>query len=753
MEVSDFKRVLTCFAESPTAIDMAKGEFAVQLRDEVVSGKLLRIDGGLWVEEEGDRRKAESWLVSRVARLPLLADRILTEVPEVENFVVPSGSLVPAIDQDPSANGRKVEDAISACFEQIARRVPGTTSVLYLTSDAGEGKTTAIRRLARDVAHKFKNKEIDWLLLPVPMGGRAFLRFDELVVSSLMQRYRFSYWFFEGFIELVRMGVVVPAFDGFEEMIVEESSGEAVSAVGNLVNELNSEGSVLLAARKAFFEYQSFRTQARLFDAIGKEDSVEFSRLALARWSREQFVSYGRLRGHGDPGGVFDQVASKFDNDKHPLLTRAVLVKRLFDVALELDGVTELVAKLGSEPRDYFHEFVLAIISREVNEKWLDREGREGVVLLSVEEHLDLLAGIAREMWVSSTDLLRHDVVDAVADLYCEETRRPPAVARQINERIKHHALLTHSVGQRVGLAFDHEDFRNFFTGVALGRLCISASKEDLRSFLRVTSIPETTAEEAYLIYERSGKKPGDLVAALLDLAAGELTTSFVLENVGRLLIRALDGLSCDERVLIEGIMFGPSAFVGRCLHNILFVGCYFGPTSVEQTRFRNISFERCRFERIELGDHGRLDAKMSECEVSCVVTQDDATLFDPAEIAKVLDTYGFRRADGVAGGSSQLNEPDEQLVLTERAMRIFMRSTQVNEETFRLRLGNFAAIFIDSVAPELVRVGVLEKVPYRGAGRQERFRVGVAMSEVQRALSRSSGSFEKFLAEFSNPS
>lgn len=750
MEVTEFRRVLTCFAESAAAVDMVKGEFVVQLRDDVVTGSLIRKEGSLYVDEGSGPSSAESWLVNRVARLPLLADRILADVPQLENFVVPSGTLVDAIHRDPLSEGSVVSNAVEACLAQIARRVPGTTSVLYLTSDAGEGKTTVIRRLAREVAHSFKKKEIDWLLLPVPMGGRAFLRFDELVVAALMQRYRFSYWFFEGFIELVRLGVVVPAFDGFEEMIVEESSGEAVSAVGNLVNQLNSEGSVLLAARKAFFEYQSFRTQARLFDAIGREDSVEFSRLALARWNRDQFVTYGQLRKHPNPGILFDQVAAKFNNELHPLLTRAVLVKRLFDVAVELREVPELIAKLGTEPRDYFHEFVVAIISREVNEKWLDREGREGVVLLSVDEHIDLLASIAREMWVSSTDTVRQDVVDVVADIYCEETKRPPAIARQIKERIKHHALLTAASGQRSGLAFDHEDFRYFFTGIALGRLCVAGSREDLRTFLRVAAISETTADEAFLIYERSGGRAEDLVEKLLGLASGELSTSFVLENAGRLLIRALDGRHGAAVVRVEGLTFGPSALIGRDLVDLEFNGCYFAPTSLDQARLNDVRFFRCRFERIEFGQHGVYDCELIQCDVACVVLPDEVTIFDPLEINKVLNGVGLRSAHDADCDHAYVGEPDEALLITQRAVRIFMRSTQVNEETFRLKLGASANTFVDEILPELIRRGVFERITYRGSGRQERFRLGVAMSLIQEALSVATGSYVQFLDRLS---
>ena len=750
MDAKEFRRILTCFTDSPASLDLAKGEFVAQFRDELISARLFRRDGVLWVDENGDQQSASAWLVRRVARLSLLADRVLGEVKTTEHFVCPAGQVMPAVERDPNGMGVYKEDAVSACFQELSQRIPGTTSVIYLTSDAGEGKTTIINKLARDVASRYKNKELDWLLLPIPMGGRAFLRFDELVVSSLMQKYRFSYWYFEGFIELVRLGVVVPAFDGFEEMIVEESSGEAVSAVGSLVNRLDSEGTVLLAARKAFFEYQSFRTQARLFDAIGREDSVAFARISLQRWSKAQFIEYGRLRHHPDPEQIYDLVATRMGGDRHPLLTRAVLVKRLFDIATSLSEVDDLLTRLGSAPRDYFHEFVLAIITREVAEKWLDREGREGASLLSVSEHMDLLASVAREMWVSTTDVLRQDVVDVVADLYCEETKRSPAIARQVCERIKHHALLTHASGQRSGLSFDHEDFRNFFTGVALGQLCVSSHKEDLRSFLRVASIPDATADESLVIFERSGASQQVLIDRLIELADGELPTSFVLENAGKLLVRALDGHAPDSTLIVKAVNFGPSALLGRSLKNIDFVSCYFSPTGLVGTRLSDVKFVNCRFERLEL-ESGLSDimAEFTNCDIACLVTPSELTLFDPKEISLALQKCGLMVSSPLASGDGVLERPDEELLQTERAMRIFIRSTQVNEETIRLKLGNYGGLFMDSVVPQLERVGILQKIRYRGSGSQDRFRLGVAVTDVQNALTKSDGSFTKFISQF----
>src|SRR4029077_1840672 len=102
-----------------------------------------------------------------------------------------------------------------SCAETVlSRRPAGATSVLYLTSDAGEGKTTLINHLALKQAQRYKEKTTDWLLVPIPLGGRTFLRFDDVVVAALVNRLRFQLFYYDAFLELVRLGVLVPAFAG-----------------------------------------------------------------------------------------------------------------------------------------------------------------------------------------------------------------------------------------------------------------------------------------------------------------------------------------------------------------------------------------------------------------------------------------------------------------------------------------------------------------------------------------------------------
>jgi hypothetical protein len=360
MEINEFKRVLSSFADEPKDVDVRLGKVVAQVRDELFEVGLSYSNGPdrhLQILENDVQYPARLWLINRVARLPQLADRILAVTSVGSNaassapFVRPAGLLSPDLSSAAgSDHDIEVDDAIGTLLTKVSEAMPGATSVMYVTSDAGEGKTTILNKAARIQAERYKERQTATLLVPIPLSGRAFLTFDDAVIAALVNKLRFGYLYFDAFIELVRMGVIVPAFDGYEEMLVEGSKGEAISALGNLVQALESSGTVLIAARKAFFEYLSFKTQARLLDAIG-DRSASFSRLALQRWDKDRFCEYGRLRGASEARQIYQVVSERF-SPEHPLLTRAVLVRRLFDVAIDIGDPAKLSELLGTNPHE-----------------------------------------------------------------------------------------------------------------------------------------------------------------------------------------------------------------------------------------------------------------------------------------------------------------------------------------------------------------------------------------------------------------
>jgi len=698
------------------------------------------------IVEGDDDIPAARWIIQNVARLPLLADRILDYYKGESSFVTPSGKLLDQLDEAPTESEAPVSDALDCALSLLGRRPGGTASVVYLTSDAGEGKTTLITHMAREQARRYKAKQQDWLLVPVSLGGRTFMRFDDVIAGALMNRLRFSFLYYEAFIELVRLGVVVPAFDGFEEMFVEGSAGDAISALGNLVQSLQSMGAIMIAARKAYFEYKNLQTQTKLFDSLGGQ-SVSFARLALQRWDHLKFIEYANKRGIKDGDKIYLEVAAKLKPD-HPLLTRAVLVRGLLDVAVEMADRSRLLDSIERDPADYFRQFVGTIIQREAQQKWLDKVGEVARPLISVEEHYELLSMIAMEMWQANTESLRPDIFDLTAELFSDSKKKDKVVTYQIVERLKQHALIIQTDGHR--LAFDHQEFYHFFLGEAVGKLMTSEGFSSITVSLRHAILPGLASEAAARFLQRSGKPILDIVAAANTISNSEPRASFVKENIGGILIRLLD-FKHVSGVTVRQASFPPQALLGRRLTEVEFYDCYFQTSSLDQSQLIRCRFNSCEFESLELFSDSVHDSVIDRCTVRAVIPINaDVAIFAPQQVTAALTQVGFLTPSPQT--STTPVAPDEEMALVERMLRAFMRSTGINEHTLEKRLGAQSSQFFKDVLPRLEDAGVVQEMPYKGSGSQRRFKLGFPLDRLTRAVEGCQGHIDRFIALTASP-
>ena len=750
MEYDEFRKILTSFADRPANVNLEKGRLIVEIRDDLIEASLYSRGGDLVVEEDGLRQSARDWIFSRIARMPTLAERILTQIPEEKNFIEPSGSMLDRMQRSPDDSESPLVEVIQPILHLLDERLAGISTGVYLTSDAGEGKTTPIHHLAHLQARQYKNKETDWLLVPIALGGRPFLRFDDVVIGTLVNTLRFPFLYYDAFVWLVRMGVIVPALDGFEEMFVEGQAGDAVSALGNLMQLLDSRGTILIAARRAYFEYKSLDVQAPLFDSI-RGENADFSRIHLARWSKGQFIQYATKRHVPDGSSLFREVANELKDEKHPLLTRAVLVRRLIDVASDRSVRRDVIEHIGSDNGQVFERFVDSIVRREAREKWIDRSGSPARPLLTEEQHHALLAEVALEMWVSETAALKPDVFDYVVDLYAEECGMDSATSNQIRERVRQHALIVPSSTIRDAFAFDHEEFYHYFLGAAIGRMVTSGDVMEMRRVFRVARVPRLALSVAA---GAAGDNDGvtDAVAALNLVCANEPHASFIRDNSGSLVVQLVDGSMDTEIIQLKRMSFPVDAMRKRSIQRVNFIECYFRRTSIGRGVIRGCVFEDCQFEQMDLSEDGTIDGStMRNCEVFSVLKSEDGpAIFVPEVIRGALQNAGFsipREVGKVEAEESIAEvEMDGRLVLTERMCRAFFRSTGVNEYTLRQRLGKEANTFFDQVLPELIQHGVVKEVEYRGSGQQRRFQLGVSLREFQGAIEQARGGFEEFL-------
>lgn len=730
MTVKEFERVLRTFADDVSGLDVERGVVMVQIRDEIVKASLKESPGQVYVVEDGDRVPAAIWITRRIARIPLLADRILDHVDDEPYYVGPSGQIRDRINAAPDGADQDVSKVDATVLEHL-KGTTGTTTVHYLTSDAGEGKTTVINWMAREQARRFKRKEADWLLLPIRLAGRAFLSFDDIVVAELANKLRFQFFYYDAFLELVKMRIIVPAFDGFEEMFVERSSEEAISALRNLIQDLESQGSVLVAARKAAFEYQNLEAQAKLFDAI-QDRSVEYARTRLDRWSRDQFLAYTTKRSISDGRHVYDKIENRMGS-KHPLLTRAVLVKKLVDVAEE--GATDdLLTRLDRDPDDYFHSFVESIVHREAQEKWIDRSGSPRQPLLSVDEHHLLLAEIAKEMWFTSRDSLRRDYVELVAELFAAERSKRPDVVDQVTRRITQHSMLA---AQGMLYCFDHEDFQRFYLGEAIAETLVSSRnlRLDLDEYLRKGPVSTLAADSVVNAARRKTVDLRRFLETLRRLVARAHPSSYVVENAGALAVRVLEVLGNSSPVELSGFVFPQDGLKGRQFGTVQFRDCQFQSTSLDGARLDGCRFVDCTMHGLEWSKgFAAGGAVVQGGNVASVDIGDEGNgIYAPVAVWRAMRGVGFQVEEPTGGPGECLVEPNGDTQLAERAFRVFLSATHVGEDVFKIKCGQQATRFFKHVLPKMLDAGVLAEVA--GVRQHRRFKLQVPMRAIAAAL------------------
>ncbi len=756
MQIPEFKSVVTTFADPGSELLFDSTSFGVSVNGDFITAKLTAKLGDVYVDEGSGTVPASKWVLTRLARLPLLASRLRDTVPATENFVSPAVSLLPTLQQGPDERPVSSNDGLRTAFETLDQPSPLETTVLYITSDAGEGKTSLINQLAREQAQRFLNNESEWLLVPIPLGGRHFLRFDDITAGVLQNRYRFQSLYYQSFLALVKMGMIVPAFDGFEEMFVESSSGEALSAMGMLVGSLDSRGAMVVAARKAYFEFENLRTQERLFDTI-KGYSVGFGKLELHRWAKPQFIDYCTKREVENPVELHRRVSERL-SPKHALLTRAVLVKRLVDVAKKspsLDGFLDQLQKSGA---DFFSVFVRGLIEREATEKWLDRSGENevGTALLTVDEHCELLSQIALSMWEAKVDYLKRDVLEFVADYFCETAKKNAFQAQQIRERIRGHAMLVPSTNANQAVEFDHDEFRLYFLGEGIARQfrpMTNRAKADVLATFRRGVMPSDAALALFRALTRDGTL--DRVKAikfLLEVANMDAQASYTHENTADLAIRLLSGID-GSGVNVTGLSFGHDALRDKKISGVTFQNCYFSNTCLDLAELKNCAFSNCKFAQLRLTNTTRVSGVVFQgCTVDALVLDArDRDIWSPAEIRHQLESAGVTfRDDAPPPAPQPVRDPDPEIVDLRKILNYFLKSTTLGENMIRRKLSGRGQAFIADTLPRLLRSNVIVEVPNRGGGDQRRFRVGASLQAIDEAIAVANGDFVQFLSQFS---
>ena len=349
-----------------------------------------------------------------------------------------------------------------------------------------------------------------------------------------------------------------------------------------------------------------------------------------------------------------------------------------------------------------------------------------------------------------SVDVLGLDMIDMVVELFVEDQDLSPVKARHIFKRIADHSLL-HSFKRngRDVIMFDHDDFRSFYLGQALGRALIADDKFAVKQILDAKSLSAPViAEATRLVSHADSVSISDVLSNLFLILEGAHAVSYIRENCGMLGLALLH--NSKEVRAIERVSFALDALAGRHLSNLTVRECYLAETSLKETRLENCVFDNCRFARLVV--HEPLDVDdsvLSNCQIDSVIVLKDSgrvrTIFDPLDIQRELREYGFQIAGptDVDNVAVQSIENEEDLELSLKFFSMFLRATSLPKPTIQTRFGKRSGYFIGRVLPKLQKEGVVGDF----ARSNRRMKLLVPIEQIEQANRQAKGSFERFVS------
>ncbi len=703
-----------------------------------ISGRLFEdVDRGLLVEVDGECMSYSRFITHHLARLDVFAERLLAKRSDPPNFIDGPGRL-DSPREDPSE-----APALSLLTEECRTGSPFATRVVFITADAGHGKTILLREHQHRQAEAFLAGKASYLFWHVDLQGRQLVRLSEALMGDLGDLRITGLWM-PAILKLIQQRAVVLAIDGFDELAAEQGSTDALGALAVLVKQLAGHGVVVAASRRTFFDTEDYIARAGLLRR-SMAAACEFDQISLRPWGRGEvlaFLSGYEMNGKHIPDAeaTLDSLQGELGGDAgHPMLTRPFLVSQIAR-ALALYNTTPGDFIRGmDDPLKGVAALVQAFVQREVAEKWRHRES--GEPYLTIDQHMELLSVVADEMYQAQQDRLGLDIIETLAALLFEKWGIDADKRVSVMQMVRMHVLLTVPPdGSATSRSFDHAEFRDYFVAYSLRAQLDQAAHGEVPSalgrFLSLAQISDSTARYVCSMLELNVGRSTSLTAALSRLGLDEWRPTFLHTNIGTLLPFVLDKRDFASTVEFDGkAVFSSLVFEGKTISNVCIKSSTFLNASFLGTTWIDVRFVNCVFGDLTLD----LDATVSNtvldnCEFTSVrLVKDDEEIareYAPTRVKSALVQAGFQFVEAEPLLFASIEEsPLHRLV--RKTLRMFQRTTVINESGIQQRFrADFRSIMND-VVPLLERHNVIEARAWHGSGSQGVWSLTSSLDEI----------------------
>lgn len=696
----------------------------------------------LSVEVDGEQMLYRRFLSHHLAQLPLLAERILAKRQPVHAYVDSTAQLESSL-EDPR-EGRALELLAS----QSTTAPAFVSRVAFITADAGQGKTALLRQYQHEQADRFLKGESGFVFWHVDLQGRQLLRLSEALMGDLGDLRVAGLWM-PAIVRLLRHRSLVLAIDGFDELAAEQGGSDALGALAVLVRQMAGRGTIVAASRRTFFDTDDYVRRARLVSRAGAEE-CEFNQVSLLPWRPDDAVSYLTAvsldtKRFDEPKEVYDTIVAELGSADHPMVTRPFLLTQVVKGLLLYRMAPADFIRGMEDPLRGVGAVIEAFVDREVAEKWKQKDS--GEPFLDRTQHLRLLADVAEEMFRSQRSSIDLDVLETIAALLLEEWAIEPGQRQQILGMVRMHVLLTPPAGAGFNArAFDHEEFRDWFTAYALKDRLLrlddegSAVSHDL---LSVGHLSDSTARYVCALLVRSPELTEQVLRGLMDLVAREWRPTYLQTNAGTVVPFLLDGVEPSERFEVKGgLVFTSLVHEGKALTRVLIEGASFVNASLAHVTWRQVELRECDLGELTVDRSATYeDVCFADCRIDGlrIVDNDveERREYAPDRIASALVGMGI----SVVQGSQEADEagvvemPNGDFrKLVRRVLNLFRRTTFLPEHVVQQRFHKNPAPIFGEVLPMMESFGVVEQRGWRGSGKHKAWGLAFTLEEIERA-------------------
>jgi energy-coupling factor transporter ATP-binding protein EcfA2 len=565
-----------------------------------------------------------------MADLPHLAASIVTQIAPLEDYVsAPAQEL--AFTENPYSHSNADELLLGRVQE---KSLPfGSTRVVFLHGNAGAGKTSLLRHIARLQAERYLEGQSTTLLLYLDAQGKGLSQLEDVMARALQDlRAHFTY---HSLASLTRMNCVVPIVDGFDELIGPSSAREAFTNLAQFLSQLDCKGALITSSRSAFIDYRTLHERATEI-ALAQGLSYEIFPVELRAWDDDFVFRLAKMK-LGASDVKLSQIKSLIESPAGELIRKPFF----------LSHICSIIAEGGSVQgdRDLVSQVVNASLKRETG-KLQDKRQKP---VLTTEQHSGFCQAIADEMWLQERSDLDVSTIKTIAELFAEDAGLSPEDNKLLQDRSIAHGLLKKTQGDTDRREFEHELFRFEFQATRFATALLG-NDVDIKDYILRRELAPDLTDRVVAIRNFSEEELTLIINKLSDIALRSRNNPYAATN-GAIVVSTF---LRSQKNPPKGGRFTGLHFRNEKLANIYFSGwsirdCTFERVDITGTTFNdclinNDLFITCRVSSTTLFKGCEIDTHM----FAGIEDEKGKEYYDPSEIANMLLTLGAEMPKGL---------------------------------------------------------------------------------------------------------